>query len=240
MTVPKIIAIFLVLLIVNFAAMLTGLALPAGRGRARVRHRRLSRLVHHPGRDRRAADRRAGGRSSRCSAPTNMSAGASCSSGSSARSSSTTWAIRTRSTPTAARPASRSATSSAPAASGSGARVLQLYWALFAVILLVVAASAVAARHRPWACACGSPVRRRPRAAPLAIAGVAALAMAGDRRLRLSQHQGRSTAIATVRRRREAYGADYREEISQIRESAAAGGHQGRRSTRSCSRRSGG
>ena len=81
--------------------------LPAGQGRDRVRHPAISRLVHHPGRDRRPADRRARGR--RAGAQPQQI----CRLGHHVRLVRrddlpvTTWAIPTRSTPTPRRPTSR-------------------------------------------------------------------------------------------------------------------------------------
>ena len=49
MTVPKIIAIFVVLLIVNLAGMLTGLVYQLVEGAPQCRHPAISRLVHHSG-----------------------------------------------------------------------------------------------------------------------------------------------------------------------------------------------
>jgi ABC-type transport system involved in multi-copper enzyme maturation permease subunit len=118
MTIPKMIAIFVVLLVINLAAMVTGLFYQLVQGAGFLGIPQYSagswfrpRLTGCKSRYWRS--------SCRSSAPTNISVGAFSSSGLSGRSSSTTWAIRTRSTAMGARRACRSATLSGPAASGS-------------------------------------------------------------------------------------------------------------------------
>ena len=65
MTIPKIIAIFVVLLVVNVAAALTGMVYQMVEG-ARVLGSAISGLVHPSGGDRRLADRRRSRCSCRC------------------------------------------------------------------------------------------------------------------------------------------------------------------------------
>ena len=62
MTVPKILAIFVVLLVINLVGDGHRPGLPVDRGRAAARHRAISRLVHPSRRDRRPADRGPRGR----------------------------------------------------------------------------------------------------------------------------------------------------------------------------------
>ncbi len=178
MTVPKIVAIFVVLLVVNVAAMATGLFYQLVNGAAEFGVWNYVGLVHHPGGDRRAADRRAFGDRA---GPQPQQI---CRLGDRLR------LVRRDDLPQqhglfqpalhlrrlSQRPAERFCR--ARAASGRAPRSLRLYWALFAIILAVIA-------HVLWPR--GTDVglrvrlkrmRHRLAGLPLALIGVAAAGMA--------------------------------------------------------------
>ena len=177
MTVPKMLAIFLVLLIVNLASALTGIVYQLVEGAREIGISAISRLVHRPGGDRRPADRD----------PRGLRAGAEpqqiCRLGNPVR------LVRRQHLPQQHglfRPALHlrrrpNVPLSDFVGAGSfwkGAAVLQFYWLCFAIILACIAhllwprGTDLALRAASRGC------RTSRRAAPLAIIGLAAVAMA--------------------------------------------------------------